>query len=66
MNTSTMGPAALDLQGMGVQLLDEKEVLEVTGGINPVIMAGFYVAAGAAGVLAVGVAAGIAVYYFTH
>ena len=66
MNARMAGPLALDLRGLGVQPLDEAEVLEVTGGINPVILAGFYLAAGAAGVLAVGVAAGVAVYYFTH
>jgi hypothetical protein len=66
MNANMAGSVALDLSEMGVQPLDETEVLEVTGGINPVIMAGFYLAAGAAGVLALGVAAGVAVYYFAR
>jgi len=58
--------AGMDLSESGLQPLGEQEMFGITGGVNPVIMAGLYLAAGAAGVLVAGVAAGIAIYYFTH
>jgi hypothetical protein len=56
---------ALELDGLGVRPLGEKELVAISAGVGPA-MAGFTLALGFVGLVAVGVAVGVAAYYFSH